>query len=63
MKIKALRDVSGLVTIKKGEERNVRQKIAEGLIKEGYAEEAKPGASPQRDEPAKKDKQKEPESQ
>ena len=41
MKIKAKIDIAGLVTMKKGETRNVRKGIAVELIEHGYVEEIK----------------------
>jgi len=40
MRIKALKQITGLVTMAKGEERNVREEIAASLIKLGYAKGA-----------------------
>ena len=40
MKIKALKSFSGLVAMTQGEERDVRDAIAEDLIGAGYAESA-----------------------
>jgi len=37
MRIKALKSFTGLVTMVTGEERNVRQEIADDLINAGYA--------------------------
>jgi len=46
MKIKATKSFSGLVTMRAGEERNVRDGIANDLIRAGYATRAETAATP-----------------
>ena len=42
MRIKALKNFSGLVSMTQDEERDVRAEIADDLIKAGYAEKVEP---------------------
>ena len=46
MKIEAMKDIHGPITIKKGETRNVRDGIANDLIASGRAKAVKGGPGP-----------------
>jgi len=57
MHIKALKNFSGLITMSEGEERNVRDEIAEDLIHAGYAERIGKAAKPDPGQPAEAERE------